>query len=782
MAPDLDFVTMLQPPSPTLTNPDMILPVSRGFTPSPPRRKYASTLANTTVAGIAPPRGPPPAQTESADVLDQVRRLGALALRTASPSMVRLSRVQEMVDEDTTPTKKAYGSQTLASSPTLQDYVAPTTGEGTLWKGNGERGSDESSSVHSDDLENMKWPGFDSESAVEEDVGSDLGEEEEARFGSFPKVVGSDDDTTDDNEQWLGPRAEDDEADPYSPAALSRRADIILANAKKRLNVMEGNLRGARHSLLVSPTPGKFPTLPPSGKDRSRYTGVYGYRPRQFSPSPLSSASTPVAGHSRVLSETSVPSPAPLMPAPKPPLMQKRASSALGSFAGGVSHFDRSLALRGVRSQEVMRESRLQNWIDGSTLSPAEPTRSASAALHRSRTPSIDSLQRSTSSASDLRAQMDELKGKISSLKVRAQEDRMKRRSSHDMSAPSPYNVPDQWYSGDAYSGRQATNGRMAWSPSASPSTPSTPNGSNHFAYTSSPLPTTPPRNFPEPIPEYEESHYEDAEELLDSIEEEPPELDEIEQHAGYASSPRPEDDDSVSLSGESEYHEAMPVMAARHEDRADAFDYENFFLHSAMGNFSQADRRGSFHSESSAETTRPTSPGPGGDAQPGRATATPTARPATALLRPAPDLAHRRSQSIESISTVATFQTATEGRDSPDEEEGNEALEAVTRAYLPAVPIRPAGVGATRRLDSAVGLGVAVASPKVVLPSVEELVEGLVGPESVGEDRALVEAVVQGLRHVCRGLRTRAGGDEGGVWRERLEAARRALDGESEG
>jgi len=101
------------------------------------------------------------------------------------------------------------------------------------------RTSDGSSSVHSDDLENMKWPGFDSGGDAEEE--SVVLDEEEEKFGSFPKVVGSDD-STDNDDQWLGPKTEDDkenneDQDALFQDPLSRRADIILANAKKRLNV-----------------------------------------------------------------------------------------------------------------------------------------------------------------------------------------------------------------------------------------------------------------------------------------------------------------------------------------------------------------------------------------------------------------------------------------------------------------------------------------------------------------------------------------------------------------
>src|SRR6202012_5630746 len=91
-----------------------------------------------------------------------------------------------------------------------------------------------------------------------------------------------------------------------------------------------------------------------------------------------------------------------------------------------------------------------------------------------------------------------------------------------------------------------------------------------------------------------ESSHYEDAEETLDDLEEELQKgaANGLGIHAGNVTE---EDDlEDVSTSGDTEYFDpetAQPVVAERHEDRADAFDYENFFLHSAMGTYSRERR-----------------------------------------------------------------------------------------------------------------------------------------------------------------------------------------------
>ena len=126
------------------------------------------------------------------------------------------------------------------------------------------RWSEASSSVHSDEfesLESLKWPGFDSAAGVdvEDDEADDviLDDEEEERFGSLPELKESSVERSRENTPG---HEEEDGDDPYSPDALSRRADVILANAKRRLNVSlrhratvsianEGN-RLTRHSSL----------------------------------------------------------------------------------------------------------------------------------------------------------------------------------------------------------------------------------------------------------------------------------------------------------------------------------------------------------------------------------------------------------------------------------------------------------------------------------------------------------------------------------------------------
>jgi hypothetical protein len=465
-----------------------------------------------------------------------------------------------------------------------------------------------------------------------------------------------------------------------------------------------------------------------------------------------------------------------------------------------------------------MRESRLQTWMEETPIRDSmESGRSVSQQnFHRSRTPSVESLQRPASSASDIRAQMDELKGRISTLKERAQEDRMKRMSINSLRTPSPFTASDKWQSSaDNYKGQPGSAEFGAgWSQNSSPTTKQGEFASPYHD-SNSDMKSSPPRA--RDGTEYAESNYEDAEELLGDIKEEPEELDEPSTPSTtvYAESQKiligpqdptrdklgervkseaeakasfedeyPEYDDSVddeSLDGQSEYHEAVPVLAERHEDRADAFDYEHFFLHSAMGSFSR-DRRGSTSSEDSLETTRPASP----------------THPATAVhASDDPQSLHRRSQSTESISTIASFATAAEDVDSDSgSDDGPDPLDVATEHYFapPAAQLPNRSARNSRRLDSAVHMpsdddrldldtdaGYASIKQRPVSALVSSLLEihnMVAGTEMPDSDMELVEGVIKSLQKTCLNLQNLSGDDyDRRIWRRKLDAARRALD-----
>jgi hypothetical protein len=449
-----------------------------------------------------------------------------------------------------------------------------------------------------------------------------------------------------------------------------------------------------------------------------------------------------------------------------------------------------------------MRESRLQSWMEESPLrqEPTEPVRSASQASHHSRTPSSDTNIRPTS-ALDLRTQMDELKGRISSLRERAQEDKVKRLSISSMRTPSPFSTAEQWYTdGEAYKNHAlSADAGVGWSPNQSPTAI---HSSKDFPLITSKRSGGNATSALPPIhdiqTEYAESHYQDAEETLNGLEEESRKADEDAKRASVHLLHDPEDDgededgfypdnqDTESSSGNSEYYEAVPVLAERHEDRADAFDYENFFLHSAMGSFTR-ERTGSFSSEDSIETTRPASP----------------QRPATAVQIEAqnqrsPSL-HHRSISHDSISTVATFQTAVEENEFDDEEENEDEDDEVVEPDL--TPPTPP----TEFLPSSNHTISVDTSPKSARVSgnafshsfsdtherpLSKLMSSFLEIDALSQEpsamleqeRELVGNVIESLRRVCADLQKHDGSDyERKIWRRRLDGARRVLDGEFE-
>jgi hypothetical protein len=143
-----------------------------------------------------------------------------------------VSTLPNIAEAEATPRMRSHREDVLASSPTIRDSYSGTENMDSWDAYKSRRLSNASSSVHSEDLEAMKWPGFDGGGAFD-DSGVVLDEDDEHQ-GDIPKTANGDEEL--DNDPWSDEHDENDD-DPYSSAALSRRAEIILANAKKRLNV-----------------------------------------------------------------------------------------------------------------------------------------------------------------------------------------------------------------------------------------------------------------------------------------------------------------------------------------------------------------------------------------------------------------------------------------------------------------------------------------------------------------------------------------------------------------
>ena len=274
----------------------------------------------------------------------------------------------------------------------------------------------------------------------------------------------------------------------------------------------------------------------------------------------------------------------------------------------------------------------------------------------------------------ELKEQMIGLKGKISTLREQARADSLKRRSLQSLRTPSPFTHAriEQWYAEPQKHSSDNTNTaeRSPWNGEVSSvdngEAGKILNGENaHDPVSAADKPSSPPREYEVPP---EEAKIEIS--PMDSVSishADPPshedpavdgegsdDIDDMCTEDGIE--PIDDDDDEpsrrsisgyTSESGDSLYHDAYQTPLS-HEDREDAFDYEHFFLHSAMGTISQQQfqRRGSVGSDDSVETTKG-----------------PISTVNEQEVRPRH---HTRRGSGDTTSTTDTFATADEGKKSP--------------------------------------------------------------------------------------------------------------------
>jgi len=452
--------------------------------------------------------------------------------------------------------------------------------------------------------------------------------------------------------------------------------------------------------------------------------------------------------------------------------------------------------IRESRSFEVMRE-RSNGWEDQDPALRAHSrgSRSPPNTLETLPEDGSPTLHRSASTTSSLRDQMDDLKGRISSLKLRAKEDHLRRRSMQSLRAPSPFTSAETWYSGtEAYKNgaspiaADAGVGIATQSPTRkalfeedeesdilprADTSPVDPYGAvKAIGYGYGPSDTddyhdAPSEHISQPTSSKE------FDDILEAAEE-------LDEEQDFVST----DGDPIEAGGSSVYEDAvyeMPV-AERHEDRVDAFDYEHFFLHSAMGTYSQA-RRASTSSDDSVATTRPVT-----------AVQTQADRPAAKRVS-----YHQRNYSADSVSTVASFATAAE--EQWDDEE-NEQMDQFSQQILPPHSNAPRTSQESPRSDSAINMRKATISPSQTSQNSRgsspagDLVNGLQTSKIFSvmletrreeprlalseEEKQLIYGLSSSFQQVCANLQSTAGDQyERKEWRRRLDTARRILSGE---
>ena len=479
--------------------------------------------------------------------------------------------------------------------------------------------------------------------------------------------------------------------------------------------------------------------------------------------------------------------------------------------------------------------------------------------------PTMLTRARSTAQMRDLRGQMQDLKGKISNLKEKAREDSLRRRSLQSLRTPSPFTAAEQWYTGKSDPVSTNSN-KVDEVPNMEDSTQTTEFDAQNK------VPDEPGRSATFRSSELDQEHEVRRREDEDSVDAARKEFDivpdshrsssnspsERERAAGDEQEPRePHIHDMEGLEMRNAYNEGAdteeshrnddheveerdvrlerPVelirpdtfptpLADRHEDRPDAFDYEHFFLHSAA-DLSRTSSHSSLYSE---ETTKPThstaeelSENDEHNDEPdrGEISAGPDNRPNS----------HLRQNSTGSISTVATFATATEGRGPDDEGDedgwisrrpmaGNWPLGSPSKRVLdhnrrdaprflsskhtqgarattdikqpgsttypvrssslstPTPPLFNASPGPSSSLGLLSTISASTPTQEGVSATTLQLRDG---------DKDLVERLIRSLFNVCVHLHTdSAEGEryENRVWRRRLDAARRVLDGDIHG
>lgn len=513
-------------------------------------------------------------------------------------------------------------------------------------------------------------------------------------------------------------------------------------------------------------------------------------------------------------------------------------------------------------------------------------------------------IHRPASRTEDLREQIGTLKGKISSLKERAREDSLRRQSMLSLRTPSPFNnavaaAPEFFYTQSPTYGNAVLDTNAGVGHTIQDNSPATPQSQQYAwekgrtytgsrnAFAEQAAAQTSPHNRVSPEPVVQEEVYRQLASVTRSLQEFPHKRtpsgtaiiesaanryshhqstpgseaprtyasdsqDEAPAYGARRVSPLPvgepltpdydhavSDDEggSESIYEDAEY-EQRPNVA--HEDRDDAFDYQHFFLHSAMATYGSGRRKSTSSEESvsSAETAR----GPAAALEdelfdPNSGIYPPPTPETPERLREIECKIHKRTMSNGSVSTTDSFATAAEGRTSPPT--------LSRQASALDWPIPPSGLhsqpssrptsrpnsrptsrpnsrpntafrterrrdGSSERADSGIGIGVArrpnssndhkrpalltrrsqdtisdpPMSPKtMVLQDPATLaVRALLNPhgQQLGlKDKALLFSLVESLRKVCHRLQEEDEGQyESRVLRRRLDDARRALDG----
>ncbi|KAK5990559.1 hypothetical protein PT974_08828 [Cladobotryum mycophilum] len=408
--------------------------------------------------------------------------------------------------------------------------------------------------------------------------------------------------------------------------SISKRAEEILANAKQRLTNMEDNLTRAR-TLSYSAVSDDSTPSPPIGR-----SATTSYRAPAAPPA--------ASGHSRNMSENGLAS-------SRVGGFPQRSASALGQ-AGGYRR-----GLPGSRSVDALNgaTNRGAHAITSHQLdTPLEPlgedeyAESIVGRIGGLGSPTFGTFSdtgsaRSSVQMRDIQDQMKGLKGKISTLREQARADSLKRRSLQSLRTPTPLNQ-STWESGSRSTDTPDENNGASLGETNGNSNGNTrkhvrENSQSTIGSIEARAKEVLP-NHPAQGPEIN-NHQSLHNQVAVALGGENMEMTDDDDASCYSGAALGSGNDGAvaevapqgyeSESGESLYHDSFQHQVS-HEDREDAFDYERFFLHSAMSSIRS--RSGSMDSNDSVETTR----GP---------------------------VAPRRRPSVDTIASAESFETAAE-------------------------------------------------------------------------------------------------------------------------
>lgn len=810
------LVTHETPPSPTLTNPDSILPIlpwqrsldsDDGQHPLlEPEIPLSQTLSHDT---ISTQRNSTASEASihvaTAVPMPMGSRLSARPLATvqgASASMPSYAGYEHGAPlSDIYEESEANGTPRSARRRTISPVTEDERGRGSTTptkpsSRHKTRLSVVSTSSSGSDLGD--WEHFDSSRVLSSRVAADLAQLRR-------------EDTLDVDEDTIKSRRQSREEEEL--AALNARAEQILENARKRLTHMEDNLKFARNSIVMS---SRSPNLgaehqPVGGLYRSISAAGASKLGKNRQGGSLALRTTASLQHMRGASDAGVPSATMRLSR----LPDSRSASALEYGAptkyslfppdtkqSPTSRFQPSPAssrsytspLRPLEEErgslstaETTPESVKAPLIKGlgilSPLAAASREKLATTGTvdgpPSQQTPTPSQSRRSTSSAStksakELKEQMTDLKIRIAELRSKTQEESLRRRSFQSSGTISSLAnaAPEQWYASSlAYKETGTPVSATAGVGCRSPTSPTSPKLSKpalqlqNYNGQKDSAPVTPANarflDIDQMTPDTEakllssartdrntpslarKRNVVDGREQEDDVERQA--VDSIIRRSHYEHDPDKVEDDSdddtepIAENEEEQVYlnevleeslrdaevepevpaipatyvessDGVPVLvrheAQRHEDRLDAFDYENMFLHSAMGTYTGRSINGSdsgsdadTDNDGSVETSRADSRTPVDDAEEEQERETEPAAekekagvvtrregsghvrqitpqsihtqydqkqlrtpPTVELPRPPKSWVHARGSSIDSEATSATFETATEG------------------------------------------------------------------------------------------------------------------------